>query len=134
MGIRTGAFDPSKSSATRPSFAAYEIQLLDDAGTPANKGCTGSLYRYAAPKSNRAFPAPAWNDLEITCTGQIIRVKLNGEEVLNADQTKIDDLPEKGRPKDIPAPKDKPVRGYVALQSHTGTVYFRNVRIKATAN
>ncbi len=34
VGIRTTEFDPSKSRATRPSFYSYEIQLVDDAGSP----------------------------------------------------------------------------------------------------
>jgi hypothetical protein len=58
LGIRTCVFDAKKSQATRPSFAAYEIQLLDDAGKPANEHGSGSLYRYAAPKANPVKPAP----------------------------------------------------------------------------
>lgn len=130
VGIRTCRFDPAQSGATRPSFASFEIQLLDDAGKPANKLCTGSLYRYAAPSANRAKPAPEWNDLEIACEGPRIRIRLNGEEVMNVDQAQLEDLPERGRPKSAPAPKDKPTKGFVCLQSHTGTILFRNVRIK----
>ena len=33
IGIRTERFDPNRSRETRPSYAAYEVQLLDDAGS-----------------------------------------------------------------------------------------------------
>src|SRR5262249_2727712 len=67
IGIRTTKFDPKKSTATRPSYAAYEIQLMDDAGKTPDKHSTGSLYRYVAPKSNPVKPAPEWNAIEIAC-------------------------------------------------------------------
>ena len=51
IGIRTVAFDPKRSTETRPSYAGYEIQLLDDAGKKPDKHSTGSLYRYVAPKT-----------------------------------------------------------------------------------
>src|SRR6516165_3976407 len=50
IGIRATAYDPKKDLETRPSFYSYEIQLLDDAGKPANDHGSGSLYRYVAPK------------------------------------------------------------------------------------
>src|SRR2546423_13839421 len=37
IGIRTTPYDPKRDEATRPSFYSYEIQLLDDAGKPADK-------------------------------------------------------------------------------------------------
>jgi dipeptidyl-peptidase-4 len=130
IGIRTGKFDPARSSATRPSYAAYEVQLLDDAGKPANKNSTGSLYRYAAPTKNAAKPAPEWNALEITCSGPRIKVRLNGDEILDVVQTQLEDLSRK--PVGTPPPKEKPLSGYIALQSHSGTVYFRNICIQPT--
>lgn len=128
VGIRTGKFDPSQSSATRPSFSAFEVQLLDDAGKPASKHSTASLYRYAGPVKNTSKPAPEWNKLEVRCVGPKIRIHLNDEEVLDADQTKLADLASK--PKSAPAPKDKPTRGFISLQSHTGTVLFRKIQIQ----
>jgi len=127
IGIRTPPYDPKRSEATRPSYAAYEIQLLDDAGRPPNSHGTGSLYRYLAPRTNPAKPAPEWNALEITCRGPRIRVALNGQIILDADQRDIPDISDK--PKGVPAPKDKPLEGYISLQSHTGTVEFRRVQI-----
>lgn len=128
LGIRTGPFDPKRSRETRPSFAAFEVQLLDDAGQPASVHGTGSLYRYKGPTANPTKPAPEWNTIEITCLGPKITVQVNGETVLEADQTDLPDL--KNKPAGIPSPQNKPLKGYVALQSHSGKVEFRKVQIR----
>lgn len=128
LGIRTIKFDPKHAQLTRPSYASYEIQLLDDAGKPATAHSTGSLYRYKSPTANPSKPAPEWNTIEVTCAGPKITVRLNGETILEADQTEVPDL--KNPPKGVPAPKDKPLKGYVALQSHSGRVEFRKVQIR----
>src|SRR5262249_14507327 len=88
IGIRTVPFDPKRSKATRPSYAAYEIQLLDDAGKPPNKHGSGSLYRYVAPSANPVKPAPEWNTVDVECVGPRIRIWINGQKVIDADQSK----------------------------------------------
>jgi hypothetical protein len=128
LGIRTIPFDPKRSQLTRPSFAAYEIQLLDDAGKAPNVHSTGSLYRYAAPTANPVKPAPEWNTIEVECVGPRIKVTVNGRAVLDADQNTLADL--KDKPAGAPAPKDKPLSGYVCLQSHNGQVEFRTVQVR----
>jgi hypothetical protein len=128
LGIRTGRFDPARSRETRPSFAAFEVQLLDDSGSPPSPHGTASLYRYKGPAANPARPAPEWNTIEVECARTRITVRLNGQTVLEADQSELADV--KTRPAGVPAPKDKPRRGYVALQSHSGRVEFRKVQIR----
>lgn len=128
IGIRTGRFDPKRSRETRPSYAAFEVQLLDDAGVPPSEHGTGSLYRYKGPTANPTRPAPEWNTIEVTCRGSRIAIRLNGETILEADQSGLPDV--KSRPAGAPAPKDKPRRGYVALQSHSGRVEFRKVQLR----
>lgn len=133
LGIRTVPFDPKHSLLTRASFAAYEIQLMDDADKKPDAHSTGSLYRYLAPKTSAARPAPEWNSIEIECVGPRIKVRVNGQDVVDADQTMLADLDAKDKPGEAakaPAPKDKPLRGYIALQSHTGQVEFRQVRVR----
>jgi hypothetical protein len=127
LGIRTVPYDPKASSLTRPSYAAYEIQLLDDAGKKPDAHGTGSLYRYLAPKANVVKPSPEWNIVEVECVGPRIRVRMNGQEILDADQRTLPDI--KGKPAQAPAPKDKPLRGYLSLQSHSGSVEFRKVEV-----
>jgi len=118
IGIRTTKFDPKQSTASRPSFYSYEVQLLDDADARPGKGTTGSLYRYVAPAKVAHKPAPEWNAVEIECVGPKIRVSFNGTDTLVFDQSTDDKL------------KSKPLSGYVCLQSHSKQVEFRNVRIK----
>jgi 3-keto-disaccharide hydrolase len=117
LGIRTRAFDPARSRATRPSFYSYEIQLTDDAGKPANTHSSGSLYRYVAPKMSAMKPAGEWNAIDVECRGPWIKVTLNGQEIIDVDQETIDAL------------KDKPKKGYVCVQNHGGTIEFRNIRV-----
>jgi hypothetical protein len=118
IGIRTGPFDPHRSKETRPSYFCYEIQLLDDAGKPPTKLSSGSLYRYVAPKENPVNPAGQWNTVMVECRGPHIRVTINGKDVLDVDQSTIEEL------------KNKPLKGFVCLQSHTNRVEFRNVLIR----
>jgi hypothetical protein len=118
IGIRTIAFDPRRSMQTRPSMAAYEVQLLDDAGSAPSKKGTGSLYRYVAPTKNTVRPAGQWNVADIRCVGSNIEVNLNGERILAVNQETIEEI------------RMKPLVGYVCLQSHTYGVTFRNVWIE----
>ena len=118
IGIRTIPFDPKRSRATRPSYACYEVQLLDDAGKEPNKHSSGSLYRYVAPTANPVKPAHEWNEVDIECRGPQIRVTINGQNVLDVDQ------------RTVPEIQNKPLEGYVCLQSHSNMVTFRNIRIQ----
>lgn len=118
VGIRTGVFDPKKSWETRPSVASYEIQLLDEAGTPPSEHSTGSLYRFVAPKENATKASPASNRLKITCKGPVITIELNGKTILEKDQSKDPKL------------KDKPLKGFICLQNHSSGITFRNLRIR----
>ncbi len=118
LGVRTRAFDPKDSRGTRPSFYSYEIQLLDDAGKPPDKHSSGSLYRYVAPKSNPVKPAGEWNAIEVECAGPRIQVWINSTQVQDVDQTTVAEI------------KDKPLKGYVCLQSHSEKVEFRSVTLR----
>jgi hypothetical protein len=128
IGIRTVPYDPKASRLTRPSYASYEIQLLDDAGKKPDVHSTGSLYRYQAPKTNVVKPAPEWNSVEVECIGPRIKIRMNGQEILDADQTTLADV--KTKPANAPAPKDKPLQGFLSLQSHSGKIEFRKVEVR----
>jgi hypothetical protein len=130
LGIRTVPFDPKETKLTRPSYASYEIQLLDDAGQPPSVHGTGALYRYLAPTANPVKPSPEWNAVEVECVGPRLRVRVNGQRVLDADQNDIPDVKDKDKPRQAPAPKDKPLSGYVCVQGHTGKVEFRKVQVR----
>jgi hypothetical protein len=115
IGIRGVKF--TGKSGTRPSFASYELQILDDGGKQPNSHATMSLYRYVAPKAMPAKKGGEWNNVEIECRGPKIRVTLNGEVVQDVDQSTIDEI------------KTKPLSGYLSLQCHGSAVAFRNLKI-----
>jgi hypothetical protein len=118
VGIRTVVFDPKKSAKTRPSFAAYEVQLLDDSDRKPDKHSCASLYTHVAPSEQAARPAPQWNALQIECIGPRIRITLNGKKVVDFDQTTLK------------ATRRKPLKGYLNLQNHGTPIDFRNIRIR----
>jgi hypothetical protein len=118
IGLRTVPFDPTRSRATRPSFASYEIQLLDDAGKPPTAHSSGSLYRYVAPRRNAMRPAGEWTTLDVECVGPTIKVTLNGELIIDQDQRLVEAL------------SRKPLQGYVSLQNHGGDIEFRAIRVR----
>ena len=118
IGIRTVAFDPKDSTATRPSFACYEIQLLDDVNAKPDTHSTGSLYRYVAPKLNAIKPSPEWNQMQIECKGPLIKIHLNGQLIIDVDQTTVPEI------------SKKPLKGYVCLQNHGSRVDFRNLKVR----
>ena len=118
IGVRTGAFDRRRSRATRPSIRGYELQLLDDAGSPPSTHSSGSLYRYVAPRENAIRPAGEWNDLEVTLVGPRIHVVLNGRVIQDVDQ------------ENVPQIRTKPLSGFFSLQNHGGPARFRNLRVR----
>ena len=67
---------------------------------------------------NPVKSAGQWNVVDVECRGPRIRVTINGQEVMDFDQTTVEEL------------KNKPLKGFVCLQSHTLPVEFRNVRIR----
>jgi len=123
VGVRTCPYDPKKSAATRPSYFAYEVQIIDDAGKPPTVNSTASLYRYVAPTKNVSRPAGEWNAMTVTCVGPKIAVALNGETVIDVDQTNTEKI------------QSKPLKGYLCLQSHgpNRAVEFRKLRVRELA-
>jgi hypothetical protein len=118
VGIRTVPFDPKRSKDTRPSYACYEIQLIDDAGKPPTKHSNGSLYRFVAPSVNANKPAGEWNALDIECRGPRIRIALNEQSIIDFDQTTLEQV------------KNNRLHGSLCLQNHGGTVEFRDLWVR----
>jgi hypothetical protein len=119
IGIRSPVF--TGPAETRPSFAGYEIQLLDDAGQEPNEHSTGSLYRYVAAAKNAARPAGEWNQLEIECRGPHIRIVLNGQTLHDLDQSRDE------------ATAKKPLDGFISLQNHGSPADFRRIELRNLA-
>jgi hypothetical protein len=110
----------------------FEIQI-DEAAQPdqADRHRTGAVYDVpigAGPGSQAysrgsALQPGEWNDYEIRVVGNDYTVFLNGFET--ASFTNNDPL--RGNPQSA-----DPLSGYIGLQTHTGAVSFRAVRIRIT--
>lgn len=101
----------------------FEVQI-DETGAPDGAAIhkTGAIY--AQPNQTLtqipARPIGQWNEFEIQAKGQLYTVFLNGTQVTefrNSD-------PKRGLPSSPNAPS------FVGLQTHTGRVAFRNIRIE----
>jgi hypothetical protein len=119
-GGNSGVFIRVPGYSGRTSREGMEIQLLDDgsgSGKP-HAGSTGSIYQVVAPETFAAKPAGQWNDLEIYCLGERIRVTLNGKKLVDAKMSEHQAI------------KNRPRHGYIGLSAHTDEVRFRNIRIR----
>jgi hypothetical protein len=96
----------------------FEVQILDTHGKakPGNHDC-GGVIGTAAPSKNMAKPAGQWNRYVITCRGNQLAVRLNGEQIIDLEL-------------DTSAMKDRPAEGYIGFQDEAKAVGYRNVRIK----
>jgi hypothetical protein len=119
--------------ATNPAWLAvdtgFEVQI-DEMARPdqADRHRTGAVYDIPigagagsqAYSRGSALQPGEWNDYEISVTGNDYTVLLNGFET--ARFTNND--PARGKPQSI-----DPLSGYIGLQTHTGAVSFRAIRI-----
>jgi hypothetical protein len=110
-----------------PAFSGMELQILSDAGKPADVHSTGSLYGAVAPSKNMAKPDGEWNQVEVTVLKRTVTAVWNGEKILdvNLDDHKYQNGQER------PLAERAPF-GHIGLQAYsTGApVEFRNIRIK----
>ena len=90
-------------------------------GAPAHK--TGAIYAQPGQTLTQiAARTPGeWNEYAIRVQGQTYTVTLNGTKVAVFENLN----PARGLPSTSASPS------YVGLQTHTGRVAFRNIRIKA---
>lgn len=117
-------------------YAAPEIQVLDNANATDNKidsHLAGSLYDMIAADPKTVKPAGEWN----TC---VIRVK-DGKATVSMNGTKVveythwtpewDQLVQNSKFKNFPGFTEGIAHeGYIGLQDHGYTVWFRNIKIR----
>ena len=103
-----------------PVAKGIECQILDSHGKAdeemSHHDC-GGIILTQGPSKNMAKPADEWNKMVLTCQGQTIKVVFNGVEIINIQQ-------------DEGAMKDRPLKGYIALQDHGQQIWFRDIKIK----
>ena len=102
-----------------PVETGIEVQILDSLGKeePLTPHDMGGVIKTVGPSKNMAKPAGEWNRMIVTCKGSNLKVKLNGEQIVDVDLAQTDS-------------KDKPLEGYLGLQDHGQVMWFRNIRIK----
>jgi hypothetical protein len=117
-----------------PVNGAMEIQILDSFGRmPPNNHDCGALYDCLAPSVDAAKPAGEWNRMIITCRGPIMRVVLNGQQVLQTDLsawTMPGMNPDGTKNKFKRAYSTMLQKGHVGFQDHGGRVWYRNIKLK----
>lgn len=59
----------------------YELQVLDDAGSPVNKHGHMAIYSRVPPNTNASKPAGEWQSMEAVVVGNRVTVSLNGVKV-----------------------------------------------------
>ena len=105
----------------------FEAQI-DDFAAPdkADMHRTGAIYAVDPGAQNyrrgSSLQPGEWNDYEVEVHGDTFTVRLNGLETAHF----VNQDAGRGR-----SPAQDPASGYVGVQSHTGPVSFRAVRIKA---
>lgn len=111
-----------------------EMQIVDDANTADGqdpKTSAGSLYALIAPANKRCNPAGEWNRVRLVVQGNHVEYWMNGAKLLEYElgsealntliaHSKFKDWPKFAREK----------TGYIALQNHGGSVWFRNIRVR----
>jgi len=122
--------DPNSKGYNNPAWVGvnfgFEVQI-DELGAPDGAGIhkTGAIYAQPDQQLSQvaALPPGQWNQYEIRVEGQSYTVSLNGTQVTkfqNQDAAR-------GLPTTAAAPT------FVGLQSHTGRVRFRNLRVQSLA-
>jgi hypothetical protein len=134
QGANSGIFIWANEGTGEIYENSPEMQVLDNAGHPDGKSpltAAGSLYAlYPAPIA-LAKPFGEWNTVKIIVHGSKVQYWLNGVRTVDVNFDSKEMLAK------IAASKfkdwqtfGKSRRGHIGLQSHGGTVWFRNIRIK----
>jgi len=117
-------------------YAAPEIQVLDNENASDNKvesHLAGSLYDMIAADRTTVHPAGQWNNIVVRVKdGKVIHTQ-NGQKVVEYTlwTKEWDELVENSKFKSFPGFTDGIAHdGYIGLQDHGYTVWFRNVKIR----
>jgi len=117
-------------------FAAPEIQVLDNKDATDNKvdsHLAGSLYDMIAADPNTVNPAGEWNTVLIKVNNGKVTHSMNGTEVVSYTlwTPEWDELVQNSKFKDFEGFTDGIAKeGYIGLQDHGYTIWFRNIKIR----
>jgi len=117
-------------------FAAPEVQVLDNENATDNKidsHLAGSLYDMIACDPKTVNPAGEWNTVVIKVDDGKVTHTMNGKEVLSYTlwTPEWEELIQNSKFKNFPGFTDGIAKeGYIGLQDHGYTVWFRNIKIR----
>lgn len=117
-------------------YAAPEIQILDNENAKDNKiksHLAGSLYDMIPADPSTVNPAGTWNTCVIRVKDGRASISMNGKEVVTYTHwtPEWDELVENSKFKKFPGfTEGVSKEGYIGLQDHGYTVWFRNIKIK----
>jgi len=107
-------------------YRGFEVQVIDDFGTPPNKNSSGAIYDVVTPMFNLSRPAGEWNSYDISVRGHDVSIRMNGWLVTQANF----ELMTTPLGKFKIAYRDMPPLGHIAFQDHGGEAWYRNVRVR----
>jgi choline dehydrogenase-like flavoprotein len=121
-------YDKLPNRAFGPVNDGFEVQI-DEFGMPDAdmRHKTGAIYQKTGDNlpqdrvAHELVPLGKWQEFEITANGNRLEVNLNGATITKFTNT------QQGR--GVPSTSAAPT--FIGLQSHTGTVSFRDIRFKA---
>ena len=99
----------------------YEVQIEDDEGADVNVHTIGGIYGFFAPCVRAAKKPDEWQTFDITLTGRVATVVLNGETVV--DRQTIPGITGGALDADEGSP------GPIMIQGDHGRIEFRKIQI-----
>lgn len=125
---------PEGNSGVHYRGGQFEYQVLDNRSSRVRpSGRAGALYGIAGAETDSTRPPMQWNEGRIECHGSRVRHWVNGELTADVDLASPAwaDAVEKERQRRLKYLPPGPAReGFLALSDHTGTVWFRSIRLK----
>ncbi len=110
-----------------PAYAGLEIQVLDDAAPEYAElkpwQFCGSVYSLVPPAVRVSKPAGEWQKMFIRYDDSKILVKLNDQEIVNADIGEFKD-----KAPDHPGVLRE--EGFIGLQNHGSRLDYRNIKLR----
>ncbi len=125
---------PEGNSGVHYRGGQFEYQVLDNRfSKPKPANSAASVYNIAGPAGDYTRPPMQWNEGRIVCRGSRLEHWLNGRLMAAVDLAAPEWAAalEKERQRRLKVPAPGPAReGWLALSDHTGTVWFRSLRLK----
>lgn len=102
----------------RNSRTGFELQIFGDPAqmTPTTESC-GALYDVKPADAHLLKPGE-WNEYEVTCKGDEITIKWNGQVIHHVTYSDLEPLKNRAR------------EGFIGLTQHHNVVEYRNLRVK----